>query len=756
MKAQDAAILPTDVYLSLVSSLFGNRGTLFTGMVVHILSCFVIFAYTSSAFYLWLAAVFAVVFAYRLYWFRCFDQVNQDLLSRREIHGWEVIYVYGAAATALLLGIASGYAVLVLNNTFAAFMCIAVTMASMVSIVGRNYGSSLAVNLQTLGCCVPIVIACLLTGDVHLAVMSLFLVPFGLTTRSMANGVRDFLCRNVVASLEMARLAERFDIALTTISHGLMMTDGDHRIQVLNRRARSLLGLSGPSAGEGADLLTVLGDGLGETSKGLVQMLEWLEDGATSHVLVPMNDGTSLEFSVSRRSDGGVVLVFEDVTARIAADEKIRHMARFDALTQLPNGQFFRELVEERLESHPSEQAGLLLLDIEGFRHVNDLRGHRIGDDLLMAIAARLIANAGDGMIVARMIGDQFAVLAAYETEYDFIDLLGRLHKELQGNYVIGDHRISVIVNGGYVASLSGAFDMEGWRIKADLALNHAKLKGNGTLVPFRPEMDTTYVEEQKLKADLRQALQDEDLNVAFQPMYSLDGSRIECCEVLIRWEHPQKGLIAPDILVPLAEEMGLVSQISRFIIDRACRECAGWSSDVAVSVNLSVNDLHDDEVIGWVSEALSTHGLPAGRLHVEVTESFFMEEPTAVCEILEQLRAMGVTISIDDFGTGFSSLSYLDSLPLDIVKIDRAFIRDIDSQPTRVKLLGGIVHLARELGFKIVIEGVETPQQLALIEKHRFADLVQGYIFSPPISSQKLCSLLAEVECRKEAIGNA
>src|SRR5690606_11250435 len=141
---------------------------------------------------------------------------------------------------------------------------------------------------------------------------------------------------------------------------------------------------------------------------------------------------------------------------------------------------------------------------------------------------------------------------------------------------------------------------------------------------------------------------------------------------------------------------------------DRACRECAGWSSDVAVSVNLSVNDLHDDEVIGWVSEALSTHGLPAGRLHVEVTESFFMEEPTAVCEILEQLRAMGVTISIDDFGTGFSSLSYLDSLPLDIVKIDRAFIRDIDSQPTRVKLLGGIVHLARELGFKIVIEGVE------------------------------------------------
>ncbi len=756
MKAQDAATLPTDVYLSLVSSLFGNRGTLFTGMVVHILSCFVIFASTGSSFYLWLAAVFVIVFSYRLYWFRRFDKVDRTTLSRRDITRWEINYVCGAGATALLLGIASGYAVVVLHDTFAAFMCIAVTMASMVSIVGRNYGSSLAVTLQTLGCCVPIVIACLFAGDVNLVVMSLFLIPFGLTTRSMANGVRDFLCRNVLASLDMARLADRFDIALTTISHGLMMTDGEGGIQVSNRRARSLLGFNFASDIEGRDLLPLLKERLGPTSKGLLRVLDRLREGVTSQALVHLESGSALEFSVSRRADGGVVLVFEDVTARIAADEKIRHMARFDSLTQLPNGQYFRELVEERLELYLSKQVGLLLLDVEGFRHVNDLRGHRIGDGLLVAIAARISAHAGDGAIVARMIGDRFAVVVIHETQGQLLEHLIALHAELQGSYSIGDHRIPVSVNGGYVIMPAGTFDMESWQIKADLALNHAKLKGNGILSSFLPEMDAIYIEEQKLRADLHQAIEDGGLHVVYQPMYLPDGSRIECCEALIRWEHPEKGFIAPDILIPLAEDMGQVSQISRFVIDSACRDCAGWPNGIAVSVNLSVNDLRSDDVIGWISEALSRHGLLASRLHVEVTESFFMEDPSSVCRILEQLRAMGVTISIDDFGTGFSSLSYLDSLPIDIVKIDRAFIRDIGDEPRRVKLLRGIVHLARELGLKIVIEGVETKQQLALIGKHRFADLIQGYIFSAPISAREVSPLLLEVERGTAALGSA
>ncbi|MCJ8521347.1 diguanylate cyclase (GGDEF)-like protein [Pseudorhizobium tarimense] len=755
MKAHEAGTLPTDVYLSFVSSLFGNRGTLFTGMVVHILSCFIVYGYSQANFYLWLAAVFASVFAYRLYWFRRFDRTEKTLLSFRDIVRWEVSYVYGAAATALLLGIASGYAVVVLRDPYVSFMCIAVTMASMVSIVGRNFGSPLAVSLQTLGCCVPIILACLFTQQIHLILMSLLLVPFGLTTRSMATGVRDFLYRNVLASRELARLVDRFDVALKTISHGLIMADREGVVQVANRRAPDLLKLQDDGRLEGQTLLPLLKRSLGSGIGQLRTAMERAEEERFAEALVQLPDDSYINFTVSRRSEGGIVVVFEDVTARFIADEKIRYMARYDALTGLPNAHYFRELCRERL-SRGSDQACLLLLDVEGFRHVNDVRGHRVGDGLLQEVARRLSSVSAHRFVIARMIGDRFAILITGDAELDLFGEASSLHAAVQGSYSVDDHSLSVSVNGGYVLLPNHELSMEQWEIKADLALNDSKLKGNGALSCFLPEMDAIYFEGQRLRADLRQALRDKQLTVVYQPMYLPDGSAVESCEALVRWTHPQKGPIAPNIFVPLAEDMGIVSEISRYVMDQACRDCASWPEPVAVSVNLSVHDLRSADVVGWVTEALEEHKLPAQRLHVEVTESFFMDDPAAVCTILERLRSIGVTISIDDFGTGFSSLSYLDSLPLDIVKIDRAFVRDIGMQSKRMKLLRGIVQLTRELGLTVVLEGVETKQQLALINKYGLADVIQGYVFSAPVSPTELVTLLSENSVRKEAVGGA
>ena len=754
MKAEDATTLPTDVYLSFVSSLFGNRGTLFTGMVVHLLSCLLIYGYSGSRFYLWLSVAFVSVFTYRLYWFHRFDQVDKSALARRDIRAWEISYVYGAAATAFLLGIASGYAIMVLRDTIVAFMCIAITMASMVSIVGRNYGSPLAVNLQTVGCCLPIIVACFFTGEVHLMLMSLLLIPFGITTRSMAGGVKDFLYRNVLASQDLARIAGRFDIALKTISHGLIMVDEEGIIQVANRRVPDLLRLEPQDVAEGQSFWPLLEKSLGPSHVKLGQAAQRLAAGGSVQLVLDLPGGSYLDASVSRRSDGGMVFVLEDVTARIVAEEKIRHMACYDSLTELPNARYFGELSIDRL-SGSAAPAGLLLLDIEGFRHVNDVRGHTVGDALLKAVAYRLSARAGEGAIVARMIGDRFAVLVGGGAEDELLGAIRDIHEGVQGVYDVDQHRIPVSVNGGYIILDAGRFDLEDWQIKADLALNDAKTRGNGGLSAFRPEMDAIYLEGQKLRADLRQAIQDRTLAVLYQPMYLPDGSIIESCEALARWTHPEKGPIAPNIFIPLAEEMGLVSEITRFVIDRACRDCAAWPRPIAVSVNLSVNDLHGDDVVGWITEALARHDLPARRLHVEVTESVFMEEPAAVCAVLEALRAMGVTISIDDFGTGFSSLSYLDSLPLDVVKIDRAFVRNLASEPKRVKLLKGIVHLTRELGLKVVIEGVETERQLALLHKHRFADIIQGFIFSPPVPAEAVAVLLADSPALQEVSGS-
>jgi EAL domain-containing protein (putative c-di-GMP-specific phosphodiesterase class I) len=292
---------------------------------------------------------------------------------------------------------------------------------------------------------------------------------------------------------------------------------------------------------------------------------------------------------------------------------------------------------------------------------------------------------------------------------------------------------------------------MDEWSVKADLALFESKSRLKGGIAGFEREMDGRYIEQQKLKADLREAVAANALHLVFQPMFKADGLRIECAEALARWVHPEKGYIPPDVFIRLAEEMGIISQITRFVLFKACEECMSWPDHIAVSVNLSARDLRDADILSVVSDALEHSGLKASRLHLEITESSLIDEPAVVRAILAELRSRDITIAIDDFGTGFSSLSYLDTLPLDIVKIDRSFVRNIVEDTRRLKLLRGTVHLARELGLKIVVEGVETPEQLALLNKHRSTDLIQGYVFSPPVPSKEI-GILSQALNRRAA----
>ncbi|WFU49738.1 EAL domain-containing protein [Sinorhizobium terangae] len=224
--------------------------------------------------------------------------------------------------------------------------------------------------------------------------------------------------------------------------------------------------------------------------------------------------------------------------------------------------------------------------------------------------------------------------------------------------------------------------------------------------------------------------------------MFTPDGSRIECCEALARWTHPERGPVPPNVFIQLAEEMGLVTHITRYVLRQACRDCTNWPSDMSVSVNLSVLDLRGDEIVSMVTEALKETGLDPARLHLEVTESCLMDEPAKVQGILSDLHERGITIAIDDFGTGYSSLSYLDTLPAGIIKIDRSFVRNIREDARRFKLLRGTVNLARALGLKTVVEGVETADQLQLINEFNCADLIQGFVFAAPMPASAIDAL--------------
>ncbi|MBB3457751.1 diguanylate cyclase (GGDEF)-like protein [Rhizobium sp. BK313] len=761
MKPQSPDTVPTDVYLSFVSSLFGNRKTLFTGVFVHILTYVIVFLSTGAGIYLGLCLAFAAVFALRMYSFWQFDAADKHMFSRADIAHWETRYVLGAAGTAGILGIGSGYAILIVQDPLAEFICIAVTMASMVSIVGRNYGSQKAIDLQTMACCLPIIVACLMSEQLYKAIVSIMLVPFGLTTRSMANGVREFLYKNVIASREISLIADRFDTALNNMTHGLFMLDADNRILVVNRKACELLNLTHQEQLRDCEFDVVLRYGarhafIDGSLPGLIQrQMAQLVSGSLSRTLIQFSEDLFLEFSASRRADGVVILIFEDVTARIRAERKILHMVRFDPLTGLPNREYFVEMVKEKLAARAQQgQIGILVLDVDDFKHVNDTKGHVIGDRLLVAIAARLQEKAGNMALSARLVGDQFVLFFPNEEDEPDLDSRVRtLHAAMAGLYDVDCNSFRVTFSGGYVTMSSREFRPEEWQIKADLALFETKSRMKGGCSAFEQEMDARYVERQKLKDDLRETIEAGKLHAVYQPMFTPDGSRIDCCEALSRWVHPEKGSIPPNIFVQIAEEMGIVTGITRFMLNQACRDCATWPQSISVSVNLSAQDLRSKDIVAMVMEALDASGLEPSRLHLEVTESCLMDELTTVRSILADLRAKGITIAIDDFGTGFSSLSYLDSLPVDIVKIDRSFVRDITNDSRRFKLLCGIVDLSRALSLEIVIEGVETPEQLALIEEYDLADIIQGYVFSVPVSRDSVIEMVNNLDRNQPAM---
>jgi diguanylate cyclase (GGDEF)-like protein len=600
-----------------------------------------------------------------------------------------------------------------------------------------------------------------MSEQLYKAIVSIMLVPFGLTTRSMANGVREFLYKNVIASREISLIADRFDTALNNMTHGLFMLDADNRILVVNRKACELLNLTHQEQLRDCEFDVVLRYGarhafIDGSLPGLIQrQMAQLVSGSLSRTLIQFSEDLFLEFSASRRADGVVILIFEDVTARIRAERKILHMVRFDPLTGLPNREYFVEMVKEKLAARAQQgQIGILVLDVDDFKHVNDTKGHVIGDRLLVAIAARLQEKAGNMALSARLVGDQFVLFFPNEEDEPDLDSRVRtLHAAMAGLYDVDCNSFRVTFSGGYVTMSSREFRPEEWQIKADLALFETKSRMKGGCSAFEQEMDARYVERQKLKDDLREAIEAGKLHAVYQPMFTPDGSRIDCCEALSRWVHPEKGSIPPNIFVQIAEEMGIVTGITRFMLNQACRDCATWPQSISVSVNLSAQDLRSKDIVAMVMEALDASGLEPSRLHLEVTESCLMDELTTVRSILADLRAKGITIAIDDFGTGFSSLSYLDSLPVDIVKIDRSFVRDITNDSRRFKLLCGIVDLSRALSLEIVIEGVETPEQLALIEEYDLADIIQGYVFSVPVSRDSVIEMVNNLDRNQPAM---
>jgi diguanylate cyclase (GGDEF)-like protein len=746
--------LPTDVYLSFVRSLYANRPTLIAGVIVHIITAMAIFIKVGDPVYIGFALSFLAIGFGRMVLMRNFDRVDFDDADHHAIWIWEFRSIFGSAAVSLVLGCLAAYSVAVTRDSFAEIATICIAMASMISVVGRNYGSKLTVDIMSFVQFVPMAIGFSLAGDPFKALLAVFIFPLVLTTRTMANGVRNFLYQTVLGKREISIMADRFDAALNNMSHGLVMLDQHRRIVVTNRKAARLFNLSGPDAVRDRTLAVVfrLAVRRGALTRELAdQVLNSIDDlfaGRRSRSLIRISDDLYLEFSARRRrEDKGVVLIFENVTARIKADEKITYLARFDSLTGLPNRYHFADLVRAELAAlDPEQMVALVVLDVDDFKHVNDTLGHVAGDRLLCELSARLKAVDANRIIASRFGGDEFVLLIRdVETSGEVSAIMGRIFDALCGIYIVQGNKLFASTSAGVVLSRRSGFVLDELQIKADLALHESKKRDKNTWTVFADSMDEKYRMRQILKKDLREAIDRRELSLVYQPMFSADGLRIARCEALSRWEHKTFGPISPGEYIPLAEEMGIVPLITEYMLDVACADCASWPGRLGVSVNLSALDLRSRDVVKLVVNALANSGLAPERLEVEVTESAFVEDAVTARNVLNELRMLGVTIAIDDFGTGYSNLAYLNSLPVTKVKIDRSFVRDVTTSAKNFKLLSGIVHLAREMELEVTVEGVETEEQLRMVCATGHVDLIQGFIFGKPLPQNSIYDLAAK-----------
>jgi diguanylate cyclase (GGDEF)-like protein len=448
------------------------------------------------------------------------------------------------------------------------------------------------------------------------------------------------------------------------------------------------------------------------------------------------------------------VAVHEDVTERRRAEARITHLAHHDHLTDLPNRAFFREeLTQAVARMRRDETFAVLWLDLDRFKNVNDTLGHSVGDDLLKQVGLRLSDCAGPGNFTARLGGDEFSIICGHGQKPDEIGRLAqRIIDAVCLPYSIDEQQIIVGVTVGIAIAPNDGVDPDQLLKNADIAMYRAKADGRGTYRFFEPEMDRLIQSRRALEIDLRRALTNGQLELYYQPLINRVSGTVTAMEALLRWNHPERGLIQPGDFIPLAEEAGLISSLGEWVVRTACAEALTWSPTIKVAVNLSAIQFKGGNLVHTILSALARSGLVASRLEVEITESVLLDDDPATVAVLHQLRGLGVRIVMDDFGTGYSSLSYFRRFPFDKIKIDRSFIRDVTDEGDGLKIVRSIIQLANSLKIDVVAEGVETAEQLRIVSQEGCTEF-QGYFFSKPQPASRIAEVIARCGVQIKAV---
>jgi len=560
-----------------------------------------------------------------------------------------------------------------------------------------------------------------------------------------------------------ARTEKRLGSLLTRLHVGVFRSTGSGRILEANPAFLALLGFASLEEAQERGM-----DKLYARPEGRAQIMDLMREHGTvlgAEIELRRADGriiwALMTMTLSSSPSGELTFdgLLEDISERKLAAEALReseellkHDTFYDGLTGLPNRALFMEKLRaaaQRQREQAEHAFALLVINVDRFQFVNDSLGHVMGDQLIIAVAHRLKSCLRPEDILARLGGDEFAILLEdAESATDAARIAERIHRDLEQPFELSGHEIFATASIGIAPSTVACDGPEVMLRDADTALHRAKTKGRARHEVFNASMHTHAVELLKLEGDLRRAIEREEFEIYFQPIVALENWKIAGFEALLRWKHPERGLVLPEEFIPLAEETGLIIPIAKWVLLGACRQASQWQAaypsdpPLSVSVNLSSRNLAHPDLFEQVDAALVQSGLNGASLGLEITESALIENSDHALSVLASLRALNIRLQIDDFGTGYSSLSYLQQFPIDTLKIDRSFTTRMPGDGQSTEIVRTILSLARNLHLSVVAEGVETREQAdSLHELH--CELAQGFFFHPPLGTDQVSTLL-------------
>jgi len=553
---------------------------------------------------------------------------------------------------------------------------------------------------------------------------------------------------------------ERARVTLESIGDGVLSTDVSCNVTYLNREAERMTGWSRAEAcGRPiAEVFHLIDGSTRQPARNPIELVIASKKNLSLHAMSVLvrRDGyeSPIEDSVApildRHGDvTGAVVTFHDVSEARAMAQKMAHLAQHDFLTGLPNRMLLNDRLQQAMayaQRHDT-QVAVLFLDLDNFKHINDSLGHSVGDKLLESVSSRLVAQVRHSDTVSRQGGDEFVVLVLEDVQAERTTVIGeKILRSLGSPYHIDGNELHITTSIGISLFPADGDDGETLLKNADIAMYHAKTKGKNNYQFFNSTMNALAVERQTTEAELRRAIDRGEFVLLYQPKIDLLSGHVTGVEALVRWMHPDRGVVLPESFIPVAEDSGLIVSIGRMVLRAACNQAKAWLDlglpPISVAVNVSAIEFRDRRFVDNVRDVLQETGLEPKLLELELTETVLMRNVESSSAILRALKEMGVQLAVDDFGTGYSSLSYLSRFPVDVLKIDQSFVQTISGAGGNGVIVSAVIGMGASLRQRVIAEGVETDEQLRFLHAHRCNE-GQGYLFSPPVPADVLEAII-------------